>query len=70
VLHALGLDLHREIISPSAGEAPPEVLALAQQRWEAKQNKDWATSDALRKEAEALGWTIKDTKEGFEVVAK
>ncbi len=70
VLHALGLDLTLENVAPSVGEAPEEVRALAQQRWEAKQNKNWAAADALRKQTDELGWTIKDTKEGFELVAK
>jgi len=32
--------------------------------------KAWATADALRKQLEAVGWLIKDSKEGFTVVAK
>ena len=35
-------------------------------RLEAKQNKDWATSDKIRNELTALGFEIKDTKDGFE----
>lgn len=35
-------------------------------RAEAKSNKDWATSDRIRDELAALGFTIKDTKEGTE----
>jgi cysteinyl-tRNA synthetase len=35
-------------------------------RLQAKQNKDWATSDKIRNELTALGFTIKDTKDGFE----
>ncbi len=35
-------------------------------RLEAKQNKDWATSDKIRNELTALGFAIKDTKDGFE----
>ena len=39
---------------------------LLQMRLEAKQNKDWATSDKIRNELTALGFEIKDTKDGFE----
>ncbi len=39
---------------------------LLQIRLEAKQNKDWATSDKIRNSLTALGFTIKDTKDGFE----
>ncbi|MCQ2348468.1 MAG: cysteine--tRNA ligase [Paludibacteraceae bacterium] len=35
-------------------------------RLKAKQNKDWATSDQIRNELTALGFAIKDTKDGFE----
>ena len=35
-------------------------------RLQAKQNKDWATSDNIRNELTALGFQIKDTKDGFE----
>ena len=32
----------------------------------AKSNKDWTTSDRIRDELSALGFTVKDTKEGTE----
>ena len=35
-------------------------------RLEAKKNKDWATSDKIRNELTAIGFEIKDTKDGFE----
>jgi cysteinyl-tRNA synthetase len=35
-------------------------------RLEAKQNKDWATSDKIRNELAGIGFTVKDTKDGFE----
>jgi cysteinyl-tRNA synthetase len=33
---------------------------------QAKKNKDWATSDKIRNELTASGFTINDTKDGFE----
>ena len=39
---------------------------LLNMRLEAKLNKDWATSDKIRNELTALGFEIKDTKDGFE----
>lgn len=39
---------------------------LLNMRLQAKQNKDWATSDHIRNELTKLGFNIKDTKEGFE----
>lgn len=35
-------------------------------RLDAKRNKDWATSDRIRNELTQIGFTIKDTKDGFE----
>ncbi len=35
-------------------------------RIQAKQNKDWATSDKIRNELTAIGFEIKDTKDGYE----
>ncbi|GHV10710.1 cysteine--tRNA ligase [Bacteroidia bacterium] len=42
------------------------VDMLLQLRMQAKQNKDWATSDKIRDDLTALGFEIKDTKDGFE----
>ncbi|MDR3340550.1 MAG: cysteine--tRNA ligase [Candidatus Symbiothrix sp.] len=42
------------------------VDMLLQVRMQAKQNKDWAASDKIRNELTALGFEIKDTKDGFE----
>ncbi len=39
---------------------------LLQLRSQAKKNKDWATSDQIRDSLAALGFTIKDTKDGAE----
>ena len=42
------------------------VDMLLELRVQAKANKDWATADKIRNELTALGFEIKDTKEGFE----
>lgn len=42
------------------------VDLLLNLRMEAKANKDWATSDKIRNELTALGFDIKDRKDGFE----
>ncbi|HBJ85927.1 MAG TPA: cysteine--tRNA ligase, partial [Verrucomicrobiales bacterium] len=69
MLQALGLVLP-PVAEDSTAEVPADIQALAQQRWDAKQAKDWATADTLRKQLEAAGWLIKDSKEGFTVVLK
>jgi cysteinyl-tRNA synthetase len=48
---------------------PPEVQALLDRRAEARKAKDFAQSDSLRKEIEALGWKVKDTAKGQELSA-
>jgi cysteinyl-tRNA synthetase len=58
-----------------SGQANHEVLndvvdLLLKLRIEAKNNKDWATSDKIRDSLTELGFEIKDTKEGFEWVFK
>ena len=35
-------------------------------RREAKQKKDWATSDFIRDRLAAIGFDVKDTKDGYE----
>ncbi|MDR1408040.1 MAG: cysteine--tRNA ligase [Tannerella sp.] len=42
------------------------VDLLLRIRLQAKQNKDWATSDKIRDELAAYGFSVKDTKDGFE----
>ena len=65
----LGLQL--EGASAGGDEAQTQALhgavdMLLNMRLEAKRNKDWGTSDKIRNELTALGFNIKDTKDGFE----
>ena len=46
-------------------EFPQEVVRLAELRLEAKRNKDYQTADKLRAEITALGYAVKDTKDGY-----
>ena len=41
-----------------------DVLALAERRKQARAGKNWAESDRLREQIEALGWSVHDTKDG------
>jgi cysteinyl-tRNA synthetase len=56
---ALGLVLHDEV----AG-LPPDALAKAHARDEARAAKDWARADALRAELQAEGWIVEDGPDG------
>lgn len=66
VQYALGLQLEK--IAEAA--APPEIEALAQRRWEAKQARDWSAADALRAEIDQAGWSVKDSADGFKLSPK
>jgi cysteinyl-tRNA synthetase len=43
---------------------PHEVTQLAQERENARREKNWKRSDELRDQIFALGWEVRDTKEG------
>ena len=67
ILRALGLTLPEP---EKAAEIPADVRALAEQRLAVRQAKDWAQSDVLRDQLAALGWTVKDNKDGYELLPK
>lgn len=52
-----------------AGERPPEppesVIALAEERADARARRDWAAADSLREQVGRAGWSIQDTPEGY-----
>lgn len=43
---------------------PEDVQAVADRRAEARKNRDWAQSDALRAELAQMGWLAEDTPQG------
>ncbi|MEZ5276493.1 MAG: cysteine--tRNA ligase [Opitutaceae bacterium] len=48
-------------------EAPDSVVRLANERWAAKQARDFATADRLRAELAEAGWKSLDRKDGFDL---
>ena len=46
---------------------PEEIQEIAKERWAARQNRDWAKSDELRAKLLELGYTVKDSKTGYEL---
>ncbi len=71
---ALGLDLKLRTVEEkktAASEAeidiPPHIRFKAEERWAAKQAKDWAGADALRKELATAGWSMLDGKDGYKL---
>ena len=65
-LFAMGFD-KLEMIVRKIEKTPDNILALADKRWAAKQAKDWAGADALRKELTAAGWNMLDGKDGYKL---
>jgi len=47
-----------------------ELVALAEQRAQARLDKDYARADELRDAIDAAGWKVVDTADGFELVEK
>lgn len=66
VVDVLGLKMESEAADGNQDAYKGAIDLLLNMRLEAKKNKDWATSDKIRNELVALGFTIKDTKDSFE----
>ena len=61
----------KEYESKNKGDdIPAEVKAIADERFIARQNKDWAKSDELRAKIGELGYDIKDAKDGYTLTKK
>jgi cysteinyl-tRNA synthetase len=64
ILFAFGFDLFAE---HADDDIPISVLGLAEKRWAAKQAKDFAAADALRKELTTAGWAMLDGKDSYKL---
>ncbi|MBE6339877.1 MAG: cysteine--tRNA ligase [Bacteroidales bacterium] len=62
----LGLNISAQGGSTDNEAYKKAIDLLLSIRQQAKANKDWATSDKIRNELAALGFSVKDTKDGFE----
>jgi len=65
-LGGLGLKLPDSSSDP-VQEIPAAIRELAEKRATARESREWEESDRLRDEITALGWEVKDGKEGFEL---
>lgn len=65
ILTALGITLP-ELPDENAA-IPAEIQTLAETRWTARSNQDWATSDKLREELASRGYAVKDGKDGYQL---
>ena len=59
-----------ETAARRGGEIPERVKELAAARWNAKAARNWAEADALRAEIDALGYAVKDSKDGYTITEK
>ena len=59
-----------EVAAKNPVEIPEEVKALAEKRWQAKLARDWATADKLRGEIDAMGYMVKDAKDGYDIIKR
>ena len=49
-------------------DIPKDVKAVAEERFIARQNKDWAKSDELRAVLAEMGYSVKDAKDGYTLI--
>jgi cysteinyl-tRNA synthetase len=66
----LGLNLGKVLPKAKAVDLPAEILKLAEDRIFARTAKNWKKSDDLRLEIESLGYDVKDTPEGQQILKK
>lgn len=67
----LGLSLDRAKPSETQEEQIPEdIRAIAEERYQAKKNRDFAKADELRNKLSELGYTVADSKDGYTVTSK
>ena len=59
-----------EVKSQNPEDIPEEVKNLAEKRWQAKLDRNWAEADTLRAQIDALGYIVKDSKDGYTVSKK
>ena len=67
LVHAFGWVLPEIESEQLALDVPDHIKDLAEKRWIAKKEKDWAESDRLRDAVISEGWVIKDSKDGYEL---
>lgn len=58
-------DFIKQVEAKTSSSVPDEVIAVAEERKQARANKDWAKSDELRDKLKSLGYSVKDSKDGY-----
>jgi cysteinyl-tRNA synthetase len=67
MLYAIGME---GLLEASTDRPDDEAERLLAEREEARAAKDFATADAKRDELAALGWTVRDTPQGAQLVRR
>ena len=63
----LSLDKVEDYLNSLVSDIPEGVVNLAEERKEAKANKNWAKADELRGKITELGYNVLDSKDGYEL---
>ena len=61
---------YSEVLKEESVEIPEDIKAIAEERFLARQNKDWAKSDELRDVLSQKGYLVKDAKDGYTLSKK
>ena len=64
-----GLDFDK-IKEDASNDIPTEIIEKAEKMQSARAEKNWAVADALRAEIASLGYNVKNTKDGYEIIKK
>jgi cysteinyl-tRNA synthetase len=62
----LGLDL-KKVKAPRKEKIPAGIIKLAEERLQARKQKDWTKADELRQKIQEQGYQLDDTAAGYEV---
>ena len=55
---------------PGTMASPPEIETLVEAASSARLANDWQKSDELRRELNARGWEVRDTKDGQKITRR
>ena len=62
------LEASKSTRADQSTQPPSQVLTLVEQREKARRDRDWTAADTLRRSIEAMGWEIRDSTEGPQLV--
>ncbi|MDR1303177.1 MAG: cysteine--tRNA ligase [Puniceicoccales bacterium] len=67
IFFILGIEIFSDTDPNRAPSVPDAIAALAAQRWEAKQNKNFGEADRLRQVLAEKGWDVVDGKDSYDL---